>query len=107
MFVVIFVSYIKGNYRNSIYEGENGFVIGLFRVKETDSEDLKAYVNKTITFKGVFDSLNRNEMYYFYGEGVNHPKYGFQFDVTEYERIKPEGKDGIIQFKTCRRFQAQ
>lgn len=92
------MSYIKGNYRTSIYEGENGFVIGLFRVKETDSESLKAYVNKTITFKGNFDSLNHSEMYYFYGEGVVHPKYGFQFDVTEYERIKPEGKDGIIQF---------
>lgn len=92
------MGYIKGNYHTSIFEGDNGFVIGLFKVKETDLESLHSYVNKLVTFKGYFDSLNKNELYFFHGEGVTHPKYGFQFDVKEYERIKPEGKDGIIEF---------
>ena len=30
-------TYIKGNYRRSIFESENGYVIGLFKVKETIS----------------------------------------------------------------------
>lgn len=96
--------YIKGNYTHTIYAGDNGFVIGLFKVKETNDEELKDYVNRTITFKGNFDSLNKSEMYYFYGNGVTHPKYGFQYDVLEYERIKPEGKDGIIQFLSSKLF---
>ena len=33
-----------------------------------------------------------------YGEITNHPKYGFQFNVKESERIKPDDKDGIVEF---------
>lgn len=89
--------YIKGSYRSSIYE--NGmFVIGLFRVEETDIEEIKDYVNRTITFKGNFDSLNKGEKYIFKGICVNHPKYGFQFDVSSYERVKPENKDAVIEY---------
>ena len=74
------------------------FVIGLFKVEETDIEEVKGYVNRTITFKGNFDSLNKGEKYIFNGNCVNHPKYGFQFDVSSYEVIKPEGKDGVIAY---------
>ncbi len=97
-------NYIKGNYTHNIYEGDNGFVIGLFKVKETNDEELRSYINRTITFKGIFDNLNKSEMYYFYGTSINHPKYGFQYDVSEYERIKPEGKDGIIAFLSSKLF---
>ncbi len=91
------MDYIKGNYKQSIYE-KNNFVIGLFKVVDTNIDSMQDYINKTITFKGNFDSLNHNELYFFYGKSVIHPKYGFQFDVDSYERIKPEGKDGIIEF---------
>ena len=36
----------------------------------------------------------------FYGKLVNHPKYGEQFQVDNYERVKPEEKDSIIEFLT-------
>ena len=36
----------------------------------------------------------------FYGELVNHDKYGLQFQVNSYERCKPEEKDSIIEFLT-------
>ena len=91
------MDYIKGNYRQSIYENDN-FVIGLFKIIETNIDDMQDYVGKVITFKGTFEALNHNELYFFYGKGVTHPKYGFQFDVESYERIKPEGKDGVIEF---------
>ena len=90
-------NYIKGIYRSSIYE--NGmFVIGLFRVEETDIEKVKDYVNRTITFKGNFDYLNKGEKYIFTGNCVIHPKYGFQFDVSSYEYVKPENKDAVIEY---------
>lgn len=90
--------YIKGNYRRSIYSSDKGYVIGLFKVRETNSEKLEYYVNKTITFTGYFHELNEDDTYIFYGEEVTHPRYGFQFQVSEYERVKPEGKEGIIEF---------
>lgn len=97
------MNFIKGNYRSSIYKNDT-FVIGIFKVAETNIEEMEDFVGKTITFKGHFDSLNHNELYYFYGKCVTHPKYGFQFDVESYERIKPEDKDGIIEYLSSSMF---
>ena len=97
------MNYIKGNYKNSIYENNN-FIIGLFKVIETNIDEMEDYIGKIITFKGNFDTLNNNELYFFYGNTVIHPKYGFQFDVESYERIKPEGKDGIIEYLSSSMF---
>ena len=89
--------YIKGIYRGSIYESNN-YVIGLFKIKDTNDDIFKNYINKTITFTGYFIDLNKDDTYFFYGEEVNHPKYGLQYKVNEYERVKPEDTDGIIEF---------
>ena len=90
-------TYIKGNYKRSIYSS-NGFVIGLFKIKETNDEEMSEYINKTITFTGNFDELNEDDTYIFYGELVEHVKYGIQFQVNQYERVKPSDKDGVIAF---------
>ena len=94
------MNYIKGSYSRSIYENGAGYYIGLFKVKETNSDVLSDYVGKTITFTGYFHELNDTDTYMFYGKLVNHPKYGEQFQVDSYERCKPEEKDSIIEFLT-------
>ena len=91
-------NYIMGNFRQTIFQSDKGYVIGLFKVKNTDIETMKPYVNKLITITGYFHELIENENYYFKGEEAFHPKYGFQFNVKEYERVKPEDKDGIVEF---------
>lgn len=87
-----------GNFRQIIFQSDKGYIIGLFKVKDTDIETMKEYVNKLITITGYFHELIENENYYFKGEEAFHPKYGFQFNVKEYERVKPEDKDGIVEF---------
>ncbi|MEG2322293.1 MAG: ATP-dependent RecD-like DNA helicase [Bacilli bacterium] len=89
--------YIKGNYRKSIFKSDKGYIIGLFRVKEA-SENLKEYLNKTITFTGTFASLNTDDVYCLKGNLIDHPKYGHQFQVSEYSRIKPDDVDGLVAF---------
>ena len=39
-----------------------------------------------------------DDTYILKGEVVEHPKYGLQYNVSEYERVLPEDKDGIIEF---------
>ena len=92
------MTYIKGNYRKSIFTSDKGYVIGLFKLKETDNEELKPYINKIITFTGYFHELNLDDSYVFKGDIVDHPKYGLQFNVLEYERLKPEDEDGLVAF---------
>ena len=94
------ISYVKGNYKRSIYENGTGYVIGLFRVTDTNNEALLDYIGRTITFTGYFHELNEHDTYIFYGEKVHHNKYGEQFKVDSYDRVKPEEKDSIIEFLT-------
>ena len=91
-------TYIKGNYRKSIFKSDKGYVIGLFKVRETNDDSLKDYINRTITFTGYFYDLNEDDTFIFYGSGVDHPRYGFQFNVSNYEKVKPTDKDGIVEF---------
>lgn len=94
------MTYIKGNYRRSIYQNSQGYNIGLFKVMDTDDEKLADYIDHIITFTGYFHELNDMDTYLFYGKLVTHPKYGEQFQVDNYERCKPEEKDSIIEFLT-------
>ena len=90
--------FVKGVFKQSIFRSEKGYIIGLLKVSETNIVEMQEYVNKTITFTGYFADLNENEKYIMYGEITNHPKYGFQFNVSDNERIKPDDKDGIVEF---------
>lgn len=92
------MNYIKGKFRSSIYKNDNGYYVGLFKVKETNDEEMNDFLNKTITFTGYFSSLNAEDTYIFYGKYIYHERYGFQYQVSSYEKVVPEGKDGIIEF---------
>ena len=91
---------IIGRFRKEIFSSDKGYVIGLFKVSDIDSEELEKYLDKTITFTGYFHELNTEDTYEFEGKLVNHEKYGEQFQVSTYERVKPEGKNAIIEFLT-------
>ena len=91
------MNYIKGNYKKSIFSGENGYTVGLFKVKEGTGE-FNELSGLTVTFTGYFHELNENDTYIFYGDFVLHNKYGEQFSVSNYERVMPEEKDSIVEF---------
>ena len=91
-------TYIKGTYKKTIFSSNDGFVVGLVKIKETSNQDLLDYVGKQFTFTGLFAQLNIDEDYVFYGELIDNPKYGFQYKVNKYEKIMPEDKDGLILF---------
>ncbi len=92
--------YIKGQFRKSIFTSDSGYIIGLFKVSDVSDEVFADYLGKTITFTGYFHELNDSDTYMFFGTMINHVKYGEQFQVENYERCKPEEKDGIVEFLT-------
>ena len=87
---------IKGTFKQFIFTADSGYVVGLFKVKE--SPEKEEYENKLITITGYFVDIKENENYILNGEFVSHIKYGMQFNVTSYDVVKPEDKDGIIAF---------
>lgn len=90
--------YIKGKYRKSIFTSDNGYTIGIFKVLDTNSDALKNYISRAITFTGYFHELNEVDTYKFYGRLINHEKYGQQFEVEKYERCMPDEKNSIVEF---------
>ena len=75
-------TYIKGNFRKSIFTSDKGYIIGLFKVRETNCEMIKDSVNKTITFTGYFHELNEDDTYIFYGEEV----YLLEYYLSELQK---------------------
>ena len=58
------MNYIKGKIRNTIYENkENGYVVAVFRIKETNDNKMLEYVNKTVTITGNFLDINTEETF--------------------------------------------
>ena len=91
-------TYIKGTFKRAIFSSNDGFTVGLLKIKETDDGDLFDYKGKQFTFTGLFAELLIDEDYIFYGEVIDNPKYGIQYKVDKYEKIMPEDKDGLVIF---------
>lgn len=91
-------TYIKGTFKRTIFSSNDGFMVGLIKIKDTDDQDLFDYKGKQFTFTGLFAKLNVDEDYVFYGKVIDNPKYGIQYKVSRYEKIMPEDKDGLIIF---------
>ena len=89
--------YIKGNFKKTIFSTNEGYTVGLFRVKESDIDEL---IDKTITFTGYFHELNEVDTYEFTGKLVEHKKYGKQFNVEKYTKVLPDSIDSTIDFLT-------
>ena len=90
--------YIKGIFKKFIFKSDDNYVIGLFKVLDTNNEEYEDFVLETITFTGYFHELTIDDKYIFYGEFIDNKKYGIQYKVEEYNRVKPEGKDAVIDF---------
>ena len=91
--------YILGNIRKIIYESNNGpYKVGIFKVRETNDDEMSEYVNKVIGFTGNFAEVNLDVDYILYGRLVEHPKYGTQFDVLNYEIKAPSDLDSLVLY---------
>lgn len=94
------MSYIKGNFKKYIFRSDSGYSIGLFRVKETNTD----IDHNTVTFTGYLPELNEMDYYKFEGDFVIHDKYGKQFSVTGYEVIVPDDASNIVSFLSSELF---
>lgn len=90
------MAYIVGKFIQDIYSNsDNGYMVGLLRVSDSDEEE---YINKVITFTGIFDELKYKTNYKMEGNFVSHNKYGKQFQVESYEMILPTEKEELVEF---------
>ena len=93
------MDYIKGKIRNIIYQNkDNGYVVAVFRVKETSDTKMEEYVGKTVTITGTFLDINEEETFILYGSPTRHERFGFQYQVSSYEKEKISSEDALVEF---------
>ena len=89
---------VSGKFRNFLYTGDNGYTVALFRIKKIYDDELADFLNKTITVTGSFINPNTEDTYILEGSYIEHPRYGFQLKVNNYEKTMPTDEDALIEF---------
>ncbi|AEA01235.1 SF1B family DNA helicase RecD2 [Aerococcus sp. Group 1] len=74
----------------------------VMRITVDDTNTL--YSEKNIVVTGNFGTIQDGTTYQFFGNLVDHPKYGVQFKVSHYEGIKITSKDGLIKYLSSDEF---
>lgn len=88
-------TYIKGSLIRYIFHNEeNLYTVACIRVQETNED----YTEKDVIITGYMAKMYEQETYFFYGQFVQHPKYGKQYNVTRHKRELPQTKSGVIQY---------
>ncbi len=93
-------NYISGTVDRIIYENEQNYykVLSLF-IEDTDS----GYEDSEIVTTGNFAHIMEGDSYTFWGKLTQHPKYGQQWQVTRYEKLKPSAT-GLVTYLSSYRF---
>lgn len=89
------MDFIKGKLTKEIFMGDYGYLVGLFKVSDSNIDEL---INKSVTITGYFNNLNKNDTYILRGKWILNEKYGYQFKCETYERVEPSSEDEIYNF---------
>ncbi|KXT75688.1 SF1B family DNA helicase RecD2 [Streptococcus sp. DD12] len=92
--------YISGTVDRIIYENEQNYykVLSVF-IEDTDAD----YEDSDITLTGNFAQIMEGDSYTFWGKLTQHPKYGQQWQVSRYEKVKPSAS-GLVSYLSSYRF---
>ena len=86
--------YFTGTIDRIIFENaSNFFKILLLDLDDTDAD----YDDFEIIVTGTIADVTEGEEYTFWGQLVQHPKYGQQVTITRYEKAKPT-KNGLVKY---------
>ncbi len=87
--------FIKGMPVRLIYHNEDSaYTVCQIKITETN----EPIDDKEIIIIGFFPTIHLNDPYYFQGKIKQHPKYGTQYEVTQYKKFLPQSKDGMVQY---------
>ncbi|MBM4762391.1 ATP-dependent RecD-like DNA helicase [Bacillus sp. B15-48] len=87
--------YIKGKHLVTIFHNEqNLYTVLRIRVEETSEQ----YDDKEAVITGYFPRILEQETYIFFGQFMEHPKFGVQFQATHFRKDLPQSKQGIIAY---------
>ncbi|NEW62110.1 ATP-dependent RecD-like DNA helicase [Granulicatella sp. zg-ZJ] len=93
--------FIKGTVETIYFQNASNFYkVMLVSVEDTNT----SYDDTTIVVTGTFGDIHLDTQYIFYGDLVEHAKYGLQFQVTTYQQSSTLSEKGLIQYLSSDKF---
>ncbi|MGE7715330.1 SF1B family DNA helicase RecD2 [Priestia megaterium] len=87
--------YISGTSIVTVFHNEeNLYNVTRIRIKKTNLE----IEDKETVVTGYFPKLNEDEVYTFYGDFKEHPKFGLQFHVEQFKKELPQSRQGVVHY---------
>ena len=87
--------FMKGTHLVTIFHNEqNLYSVVRIRLQETNED----YNEKEAVVTGYFPRIHENETYIFFGRLKEHPRFGIQFHVEQFQKEIPHTKQGIVQY---------
>ncbi len=94
-------TYVVGKVAAIFFQNpSNFFKVLLVRIEETNAD----YREKEIVVTGSFGEVQEEESYRFFGEMVEHPKYGEQLKADTYQKEQPTSENGLIHYLSSEKF---
>lgn len=85
------LSQLQAKFLLTIFRNDqSGYTIARFVSYDANEEDFVA--------TGYFRELKEDVIYELYGEYVDHPRYGMQFQVQSYEKMKPNDASSLVRY---------
>jgi len=82
---------IVGYIRKIIYKNDNNnYVVASLKLDQKKDEQ--------VTITGYFKIPSKKQLFRYYGEYFDHPRFGRQFKVENLEMITPNSKEAIIRY---------
>ncbi|MDQ0339543.1 exodeoxyribonuclease V alpha subunit [Caldalkalibacillus uzonensis] len=87
--------YIKGRLVYEIFHNtDNLYTVSKVKIVETTEE----IDEKHIIVVGHYPSLLEGEVYTFWGQMKDHPRFGLQYHIDYFRKELPQGREGLIQY---------
>lgn len=80
--------------------GDGFYKVMLVAVEQTNTD----WHEDEIVITGNFGDINEDNSYKFVGKLVDHPKYGQQFQASNYSQAQPTTKAGLVNFLSGEHF---
>lgn len=93
--------YVVGQVQAIFFENPSNFYkVLLVKISDTNTD----FLEKEIVTTGSFGQIQEEETYRFFGHFVDHPRYGRQFQVDNYQQERPTSASGVVNYLASEKF---
>lgn len=94
-------NFVSGTVAAIFFENPGNFYkVMLIDIAETNTN----YREPQIVVTGSFGDISDDTLYQFYGELIEHTRYGLQFQVESYAQDQPTSENGLINYFASEKF---